>query len=66
MKQHLVWKAMAYRVVAVAFTALFTGISRSLEIHIGLTAIYYLFDVGWERFIMGRPGNQPAEKRNRA
>lgn len=66
MKQHLVWKAVAYRVVAVAFTALFTGISRSLEIHIGLTAIYYLFDVGWERFIVGRPGKQPAEKRSQA
>ncbi len=45
----LIWKALAYRVVAIAFTALFTGIKQSLEIHIGLTLIYYLFDLAWER-----------------
>jgi len=28
---------------------LFTGISKSLQIHIGLTLIYYLFDVIWDR-----------------
>lgn len=50
MQRPLIWKALAYRVVAIAFTALFTGIKQSLEIHIGLTLIYYVFDVGWERF----------------
>ncbi len=45
----LIWKALAYRVVAIAFTALFTGIKQSLEIHIGLTVIYVLFDLAWER-----------------
>ena len=48
-QRSLIWKALAYRVVAIAFTALFTGIKTSLEIHIGLTLIYYLFDLGWER-----------------
>lgn len=32
-----------------AFTALFTGWSKSVEIHVGLTLIYYLFDLAWER-----------------
>ena len=45
----LIWKALAYMVVAIAFTALFTGIQQSLEIHIGLTLIYVLFDLAWER-----------------
>lgn len=45
----LLWKALAYRVIAIAFTALFTGISKSIQIHIGLTLIYYLFDVLWDR-----------------
>ncbi len=45
----LLWKALAYRVIAIAFTALFTGISKSLQIHLGLTLIYYLFDVLWDR-----------------
>jgi hypothetical protein len=45
----LIWKALTYRVIAIAFTALFTGISKSLQIHIGLTLIYYLFDVIWDR-----------------
>ncbi|MEN9861127.1 MAG: hypothetical protein RLZZ515_1609 [Cyanobacteriota bacterium] len=48
-QRSLIWKALIYRVVAIAFTALFTGIKTSLEIHIGLTLIYYLFDLGWER-----------------
>jgi hypothetical protein len=48
-QRSLIWKALAYRVVAIAFTALFTGIKESLEIRIGLTLIYYLFDLGWER-----------------
>jgi hypothetical protein len=55
MQIHLVWKALAYRVIAIAFTALFTGISKSIEIHIGLTLIYYLFDLGWERWIRRTP-----------
>ena len=44
---------MAYRVVAIAFTALFTGLRQSLEIHLGLTLIYVLFDLGWERLARG-------------
>jgi hypothetical protein len=48
-KRPLIWKALAYRVVAIAFTALFTGIKQSIEIHIGLTLIYYIFDLAWER-----------------
>ncbi len=51
----LIWKALAYRVVAIAFTALFTGIKQSLEIHIGLTVIYVLFDLAWERITPRRP-----------
>ena len=50
----LIWKALAYRVVAIAFTALFTGIQQSLEIHIGLTLIYVLFDLAWERITTPR------------
>ncbi|MFZ9148380.1 hypothetical protein [Vulcanococcus sp.] len=50
MRLPLLWKALAYRVIAIAFTALFTGISKSLEIHAGLTLIYYVFDVLWERW----------------
>jgi hypothetical protein len=46
-------KALAYRVVAIAFTALFTGLRQSLEIHLGLTLIYVLFDLGWERLARG-------------
>ena len=49
MRTALVWKALAYRVIAIAFTALFTGWSKSVEIHVGLTLIYYLFDLAWER-----------------
>ena len=45
----MLWKALAYRVIAIAFTALFTGISKSIQIHIGLTLIYYLFDLIWDR-----------------
>jgi hypothetical protein len=63
----LIWKALAYRVVAIAFTALFTGIKQSLEIHIGLTLIYYLFDLAWERITPRRSkaeqdGAAPATK----
>lgn len=63
----LIWKALAYRLVAIAFTALFIGIKQSLEIHIGLTLIYYLFDLAWERITPRRPkteknGAAPATK----
>ena len=53
-RRSLIWKALAYRVIAIAFTAIFTGIKTSLEIHIGLTLIYYLFDLGWERITSRR------------
>ena len=49
MRAPLLWKALAYRAIAIAFTALFTGWSKSVEIHVGLTLIYYLFDLAWER-----------------
>ena len=56
----LLWKALAYRVIAMAFTALFTGWSKSVEIHVGLTLIYYLFDLLWERRM-----SQPARAQRR-
>jgi uncharacterized membrane protein len=56
----LLWKALAYRVIAMAFTALFTGWSKSVEIHVGLTLIYYLFDLVWERCM-----SQPARAQRR-
>lgn len=49
MRLALLWKALAYRVIAIAFTALFIGIKQSIEIHIGLTLLYYVFDLAWER-----------------
>jgi hypothetical protein len=49
MRLPLLWKALAYRVIAIAFTALFIGLKQSIEIHIGLTLLYYVFDLAWER-----------------
>lgn len=49
MRLALLWKALAYRVIAIAFTALFIGLKQSLEIHLGLTLLYYVFDLVWER-----------------
>ena len=39
MRLPLLWKALAYRVIAIAFTALFIGLKQSIEIHIGLTLL---------------------------
>ena len=60
MRAALLWKALAYRAIAIGFTALFTGWSKSVEIHVGLTLIYYLFDLAWERRT-----NQPARAQRR-
>jgi predicted tellurium resistance membrane protein TerC len=59
MRLPLLWKALAYRVIAIAFTAFFIGLKQSIEIHIGLTLLYYVFDLAWERLRPQRPITPP-------
>ena len=63
MRLPLLWKALAYRVIAIAFTAFFIGLKQSIEIHIGLTLLYYVFDLAWERL---RPQRSIAQPRPRS
>jgi predicted tellurium resistance membrane protein TerC len=59
MRLPLLWKALAYRVIAIAFTAFFIGLKQSIEIHIGLTLLYYVFDLAWERLRPQQPITPP-------
>jgi len=43
-------KAIGFRIIAILFTSLFTGISTSITLNIGLFFIYYFYDILWHKF----------------
>lgn len=47
-------RAITYRVVATAITALFTGIGKAIALHIILTIVHYAMERVWLRIKWGR------------
>lgn len=47
-------RAITYRIVATAITALFTGISKAIALHIILTIVHYAMERIWLRIKWGR------------
>lgn len=47
-------RAISYRVVATAITALFTGISAAIVLHIILTLVHYAMERAWLKIKWGR------------
>ena len=43
-----------YRLLALAFTALWTGLSSAIGIHIGLMTIHYFHDRAWLKVKWGK------------
>jgi len=46
----LIWKAIGFRILAILFTAMITGFSMSITIHIGLFLLYYFYDLLWDKY----------------
>ena len=47
-------RAVSYRIVATLITALFTGLSSAILIHVILTVVHYLMERLWLRVRWGR------------
>ena len=47
-------RAITYRVVATAITALFTGISKAIVLHIILTLVHYVMERIWLKIDWGK------------
>jgi len=46
-KTRTVVRTLTYRIVAMLITALWTGLSDAVIIHVALTAIHYVFERIW-------------------
>lgn len=49
-------RAVSYRVVATALTAVFTGLGEAIVIHIMLTLVHYVMERFWLRVRWGKIG----------
>ena len=47
-------RAVSYRIVALLITALWTGLSNAIIIHVILTAIHYIHERLWLKIKWGR------------
>jgi hypothetical protein len=47
-------RALAYRVVALLITAIWTGLSDAVIIHVILTAVHYVMERVWLKIKWGR------------
>ena len=56
-KKRTVVRAVTYRLVALGITALWTGVSAAVAIHIILTAVHYVHERFWLRINWGRYEN---------
>ena len=48
----LLSKAIGFRIIAILFTSLFTGLQTSLILNIGLFLLYYFYDLIWYRYLV--------------
>jgi uncharacterized membrane protein len=53
-KKRTVVRALSYRIVALLITAIWTGLSDAVLIHIILTAIHYAMERIWLKIKWGR------------
>jgi len=53
-KKRTVVRALSYRIVALLITAIWTGLSDAVLIHIILTAIHYAIERIWLKIKWGR------------
>ena len=53
-KKRTVVRAVTYRVLALAITALWTGLSAAVAIHIILTVIHYIHERLWLKIKWGK------------
>lgn len=47
-------RAISYRIIATAITALFTGVGKAILLHIILTLVHYAMERLWLRVKWGR------------
>lgn len=47
-------RTILYRIVALLITALWTGLSDAVVIHVILTGVHYLMERVWQRITWGR------------
>ena len=52
--KHTVVRALSYRIVALLITALWTGLSDAILIHIILTAVHYAMERLWLKIKWGK------------
>jgi uncharacterized membrane protein len=50
-------RTVSYRLLAVGITAIFTGLSDAILIHIILTAVHYVFERIWLKVDWGNSGS---------
>jgi hypothetical protein len=48
----LFFKAVGFRIIAILFTSLFTGIATSIILNIGLFLLYYFYDILWYKYLV--------------
>jgi len=53
-KKRTIVRAITYRIVALLITALWTGLSDAIVIHVILTAIHYVMERLWLKIKWGR------------
>jgi uncharacterized membrane protein len=53
-KKRTIVRAISYRIVALLITAIWTGLSEAVLIHIILTAVHYVFERFWLRIKWGK------------
>ena len=47
-------RAITYRIIALLITALWTGLSDAVVIHVILTLVHYVMERAWQRITWGR------------
>jgi len=53
-KKRTVVRALSYRIVALLITAIWTGLSDAVLIHVILTAVHYVMERIWLKIKWGR------------
>jgi len=53
-KQRTIVRTISYRIIALLITAIWTGLSDAVLIHIILTAIHYVMERTWLKIKWGR------------
>ena len=54
LKKRTLVRTLSFRVIALLITALWTGLSDAIMIHIVLTVVHYVFERLWLRINWGR------------